>query len=225
MNTISGPFGLPQSCAEMVRPSGVFTHTALNFLSCAVAGAATAATSSAAIEMPANRQPSDACAMKVLPVLRPDAESVDCNRKPPRPCRACRALSASVHPPHRRRNQEALRCFHQNGATMWTLPIIAAHSPRCGGRIDHLAHFRDLRRRKTADLSVLADDGLVLGEIDAERLVVGDEALDPLNVGAELMQHLVRFRGGPAQLLALEAADLRDVSLDDESAQRHSVLL
>src|SRR5215471_17274246 len=144
---------------------------------------------------------------------------------PLQPCRACRALPASVHPPHRRCNQEALRCFQQKTATVWTLPIIIAHSPRRGGRIDHLAYFRDLRRRKAADLGVLADDGLVLGKVDAERLVVSDEALDPLNVGAELMQHLVRFRGGPAQLLTLEAADPRDVSLDDESAQRHSVLL
>src|ERR1700747_1669114 len=35
MKRISGPFGLPQSCAEMVRPSGVFTETALNLCSCA----------------------------------------------------------------------------------------------------------------------------------------------------------------------------------------------
>src|SRR5262249_40583605 len=35
MKRISGPFGLPQSCAEMVRPSGVFTETALNVCSCA----------------------------------------------------------------------------------------------------------------------------------------------------------------------------------------------
>src|SRR5262249_37872708 len=35
MKRISGPFGLPQSCAEMVRPSGVFTESALNLCSCA----------------------------------------------------------------------------------------------------------------------------------------------------------------------------------------------
>src|SRR2546423_6857090 len=38
MKRISGPFGLPQSCAEIVRPSGVFTETALNFCSCAGLG-------------------------------------------------------------------------------------------------------------------------------------------------------------------------------------------
>src|SRR5215813_8992140 len=33
MKRISGPFGLPQSCSEMVRPSGDFTETALNVCS------------------------------------------------------------------------------------------------------------------------------------------------------------------------------------------------
>src|ERR1700730_15150752 len=49
MKRISGPFGLPQSCAEMVRPSGVFTETALNFGSCARPGAETAAAVAAAM--------------------------------------------------------------------------------------------------------------------------------------------------------------------------------
>src|SRR5208337_1282902 len=53
MKRISGPFGLPQSCAEMVRPSGVFTETALNFGSCARPGAETAVTRNAAIEIAA----------------------------------------------------------------------------------------------------------------------------------------------------------------------------
>src|SRR5262249_58501279 len=56
--------------------------------------------------------------------------------------------------------------------------------------IDHLLDFSDLGRRKAADLGVLADDGLVLGEIDAKGLVVGHVALDPLNVRTELTQDL-----------------------------------
>ena len=40
---------MPQFCAEMVRPSGVFTETALNFGSCARPGAETAAAITAAI--------------------------------------------------------------------------------------------------------------------------------------------------------------------------------
>src|SRR5215470_2261296 len=53
MKRISGPLGLPQSCAEMDNPSGVFTETALNFLSCATADVAVAATRKVATEIPA----------------------------------------------------------------------------------------------------------------------------------------------------------------------------
>jgi hypothetical protein len=65
---------------------------------------------------------------------------------------------------------------------------------------------------------MLVDDGFVLGEIDAEGLVVGHEALDSLNIRPELLQGFIRFCGSRAELLAFESADLRDVSLDDESS-------
>ena len=65
---------------------------------------------------------------------------------------------------------------------------------------------------------MLADDGLVLGEIDAEGLVVRDLALDPLDVGAELGKHFIRLGGSPPKLIAFEGADRRYVSLDYESA-------
>src|SRR5262249_21331343 len=84
-----------------------------------------------------------------------------------------------------------------------------------------LLHLSDLGRRKTADLGVFADDSLVLGEIDAKGFVVGDVALDPLNVRTELMQDLVRFCRCPSQLFALEWNDFRDIPFDDELAQRH----
>src|SRR6516162_888347 len=87
--------------------------------------------------------------------------------------------------------------------------------------IDHLLDFSDLGRRKAADLGVLADDGLVLSEIDAKGLVVGHVALDPLNVRTELTQDLVRFCRRPSQLFALQRADLRNIPFDDELAQRH----
>src|SRR6266851_3931256 len=90
-----------------------------------------------------------------------------------------------------------------------------------GGRVDHLADLGDLGGREAADLGVLFDDVLVLGEVDAERLVGRDIAVDPLDVGAELAQHLVRFRRRAAQLLALQAAGAGDVALDDEFAQGH----
>src|ERR1700712_356844 len=42
MNRISGPAGLPHSCAEMVRPSGVFTVIGLYFSSWPKPGCASA---------------------------------------------------------------------------------------------------------------------------------------------------------------------------------------
>src|SRR5579859_6303885 len=93
-----------------------------------------------------------------------------------------------------------------------------------GGRIDHLAHFGDLGRRKAADLRMLLDDRLVLGEIDAKRLIGRDIALDPLDIGPELAQHAVGFAGSGAQLLALERAGSGDIAFDDEFAQCHRLL-
>ena len=40
---------------------------------------------------------------------------------------------------------------------------------------------------------MLADDLLILGEVHAKRLVAGDIALDPLNVGAELLNTAFDF--------------------------------
>jgi hypothetical protein len=71
---------------------------------------------------------------------------------------------------------------------------------------------------------VLADHGLVFREVDAKRLVVGDIAFDPLNIGRQLVEDLVRFGCGASQLLALEAADLGDVALDYEFTQGHICL-
>src|ERR1700730_6610175 len=72
MKRISGPFGLPQSCAEMVRPSGVFTETALNFFSCAVAGAdeAIAATTNATTDMAARALNALGLGAQLMGVLR-----------------------------------------------------------------------------------------------------------------------------------------------------------
>src|SRR5262245_16957146 len=63
MKTISGPVGLPQSCAEIVSPSGVFTQTCLNFLSCAMVGTALAVRMKAAIDVPARWRTKDRCVM------------------------------------------------------------------------------------------------------------------------------------------------------------------
>ena len=69
MKTISGPLGLPQSCAEIVSPSGVFTQTCLNLFSCAMVGTALAARMSVAMDLPARRRTNDRCVMTNGPPL------------------------------------------------------------------------------------------------------------------------------------------------------------
>src|SRR4051794_39394703 len=96
-----------------------------------------------------------------------------------------------------------------------------SHPPRRSigsgrGWVDGLADFSDRGGRKPADLGVLADRVLILGQVHAEGLVVRDVALDPLDVRGKLVEHFIRLHRCLAQLLALKAADLRDVSLDDE---------
>src|SRR5579885_32972 len=91
-------------------------------------------------------------------------------------------------------------------------------------RVDHLADFGDLRRRKAAHLRVLPDDRLVLRQIGAEGLVRGDITFLPLDVRAELRQHLVRFGGRRLQLFAFEGTHGGNVAFDDEFAQGHGGL-
>lgn len=76
-------------------------------------------------------------------------------------------------------------------------PLIRTTSARpFGSRIDYFASPRDLRGGKASALGVLADDVLVPGEINAERLVIRHIALDPLNVRAEAAQGFIgRSRG------------------------------
>jgi len=62
---------------------------------------------------------------------------------------------------------------------------------------------------------VLADDVFVFGEIDAERLVIGDVGLKPLDVRTKLAKYSIRFCCCSAKLFALKGADLRDVPLND----------
>src|SRR5579862_6916983 len=99
-------------------------------------------------------------------------------------------------------NQSGL--LHRSPKCLW--------GRRC--RVDHLLHFSDFCCRKAADLGVLADYRLVLRQIDAEGLVIRYIALDPLDIGAELVQHFIRLGGSVSKLAALKGADFRDVSLD-----------
>jgi len=64
------------------------------------------------------------------------------------------------------------------------------------------------------------DDFFVLGEIDAERLVAGDEGFNPLDIGPELMQRRVGFFRRVAQLIAIKGANGGDITFYDESFHR-----
>ena len=51
-----------------------------------------------------------------------------------------------------------------------------------------------------------------------KRLIVGNVTFDPLDVRAELLKDFVGLGGSRTQLLALKAADLRNISFNDESS-------
>src|SRR3954468_24117216 len=67
MNRISGPDGLPHSCAEMVRPSGVFTLIGLCFSGCPMPDCAIATRNAATVNL-ARRLPGKNIAMVNLPL-------------------------------------------------------------------------------------------------------------------------------------------------------------
>src|ERR1700723_1987831 len=67
MNRISGPAGLPHSCAEMVRPSGVFTVIGLYFRPSAKPGCAKATNKAAAIVVLTRRLPRAVIFIEILP--------------------------------------------------------------------------------------------------------------------------------------------------------------
>ena len=62
---------------------------------------------------------------------------------------------------------------------------------------------------------MLADNVLIPGEIDAERLVIRHIALDPLNIRAEATQGVIGR--GRAELFPFECPNLGNIPFDDES--------
>src|SRR5262245_51663207 len=86
------------------------------------------------------------------------------------------------------------------------------------GRIDDGRALRRLGRREAAQLGVLADRILVLGEVDAEGPLPGDVGVLPLHARSELCQCLVRLAGRAAQLAAVHLAHTRNCPLDHELA-------
>jgi hypothetical protein len=57
------------------------------------------------------------------------------------------------------------------------------------GGIDDRPDFRNPVGGEATHLGVLADHGFIGRDVDAIDLVVGDEALNPLNLGPQLMQY------------------------------------
>src|SRR6267143_2772337 len=78
MNRISGPDGLPHSCAKMVRPSGVFTLIGLCFGCCPRPGCAIATRNAATVNL-ARRLPG-----KDIVIATPLIESDRRERQKPR---------------------------------------------------------------------------------------------------------------------------------------------
>src|SRR5271168_1185155 len=115
-----------------------------------------------------------------------------------------------------------------NSRTHHMRPFPSARSHRSrmlGGWVYHLANFGNLGRRKSTDLRMLLDDRLVLGEINAEGLVVGYIALNPLDFRTELPQRLIGLRCRTTKLLPIERSGARNVAFDNELAQGHGFLL
>src|SRR6266404_5663766 len=106
-------------------------------------------------------------------------------------------------------------------------PILASPGATSVGlrrrrRVDHAADLGDLVRRKAAQPGVLVNDRLVVSKIDAKGLIGSDVALDPLDVGTELLQGRVRLLRRLAQGLPFGAADRRQLAFDDELAHGFS---
>ncbi len=70
------------------------------------------------------------------------------------------------------------------------LPRVPSTQPAVR-RVDHAADFGDLVGREAGEPGVLVDHRLVLGDVDAEGLVLGDVGLHPLDARAELGERRV----------------------------------
>src|SRR5690349_4850242 len=89
----------------------------------------------------------------------------------------CRSSGRSASPCRRRRDLRLIVC-----------------------RIDEAPHRFDAVDWKTGDPPVLGDECFVGREVDAINLVVGDEAVDPLDLWPELAKRLQRTEGGVSNL-------------------------
>src|SRR5205085_3475234 len=83
-----------------------------------------------------------------------------------------------------------------------------------GRRIDDRSDLVDLIGGKAAALGMLADQILVGGAIDAINLVVGDVAVDPLDLRPEITEDGAGGLRGHLEVFGTELPSTRHFSLD-----------
>src|SRR6266446_38225 len=93
--------------------------------------------------------------------------------------------------------------------------VIRSGSGDVAGRgIDHGGQAGDLVGREAAAAGVLQDDVRIRGDVDAVELVVGDVAVEPVDLGPQVGDDLVGLLRDRPQLLGGKAAGPRQVALD-----------
>src|SRR5690242_18629269 len=75
------------------------------------------------------------------------------------------------------------------------VPRLQQFGDAAGGGVNDVGDLTDLAGRKAAQFRVFVDEGFVFREVDAESLVLGDEALLPLNARGDDAQGFVRLGG------------------------------
>lgn len=94
--------------------------------------------------------------------------------------------------------------------------ITEANGLFSGSRIDDRPNLRDAVGGETALLRVLPDSVFIRRDVDAVNFVVGNVAVNPLNLRAHVSQYAARLLGNGLQLLWRQLSHFRNVSLDDE---------
>src|SRR5687767_2317898 len=158
---------------------------------------------------------------------RPRCARRSARRRPGRSRRgssaACsRRAPASAPSRATRRGTKAVRCRTTGPWTSRSSRIRPRPSLRAG-RIDHAADRRDAVGGEPAPPRVLEDRILAFGDVDAVELVAGHVAVEPLDLGAHVAQHVARLLGYVLDLRGAEVPEAGYIPLDHELG--HDVLL
>src|SRR5450631_3922952 len=76
-----------------------------------------------------------------------------------------------------------------------------------GCRVDHRDHSVNRVGGEASPARVLPDEVLARGDVDAEGLVAGDVALDPLHFRAEVAEHPTRLLCDRGELILRRSTD------------------